>query len=126
MFEFGFGCFVSLSNGSNSHLNISNLVQIWIRMLRIPFKWFKIAFQCFEMVGMVRLSIRMLRIPFEWFEFTFECFESLLNGSNFRPFECYESCSNLDWNASNPFQMVRLLSVWLEFSFECFESLSNG
>ena len=63
----------------------------------------------------------MLRIPFESFQFAFECFKSL------------SSCSNLDLNASIPFQMVR---IWIEmlqipfecfeFGFECFESCSSG
>ena len=53
--DFPFECFESLSNGLNLHLNVSNpfwmvrisghsnvtnLVRIWIGMLRIPFKWF--------------------------------------------------------------------------------------
>ena len=77
----------------------------------------------------------MLRITFECFEYGFERFESLSN------------CSNLDSNASNPFQMfrisIRMLQIpfewfkfwirmlritfkWFKFPFECLESLSNA
>ena len=80
----------------------------------------------------------MLRIWFEWLELASECFEYLSNGSNLQP------------NASNPFQiciwmpriplellkfafewfqfafeMLRIPFEWLEFAFECFKSLSN-
>ena len=48
--------FKSGSNGLNWRLNASNL--IWL----------------------VEICIRMLRIPLEWFEFAFECFESHSNG----------------------------------------------
>ena len=102
--EFAFKFFQSLSNGLNLPSNVSNsfwLVWIWIRMLRILFKWFGIAFESFESL---------------WFEFEFKCFETLSDGYN----------SHL--NASNPFRMVliliRILQVyfeWLEFAFECFK-----
>ena len=89
------------------------MIRICIRMVRIPFDWFEIAFECFESrtVGSnlhsnasnpfrtVRNCIQMLRISFEWLEFAFECFESRLNGSNLQS----ESLLNLHSNASNPF-----------------------
>ena len=58
MSEYPFECFESHSHGLNMHLNASNL--IWL----------------------VEICIRMLRIPLEWFEFAFECFESHSNASN--------------------------------------------
>ena len=103
----------------------------------------------------------MLRIPFEWFELAFECFESLsygwnldLNASN--PFQMVRICIRMlrrigrncirIWISDislNIFKMVRIciqmLPIpveWLEFgvelfesfefAFECFESLLNG
>ena len=81
------------------------MVQICIRMIRIPIEWLEFELQYFEALSnasnlhlnalnpfrMVRICIRMLRIPFKWVEFAFECFESLSNGSN------------LHSNASSPF-----------------------
>ena len=57
-FEVGFESFESISNGLNL------LSKAW------------------NLFRMVQIYIKMLRIPFEWFEFTFECFECLSNGSN--------------------------------------------
>ena len=109
--EFAFECFEFRSNGLNLHSNASNpvrmvrigilmvqvciqmpirMVRIWIRIVRIPFKWFEFAFECFKShwsgsnlhsnpsnpVRMVWFCIQILRIPFEWFKFPFECFES--------------------------------------------------
>ena len=117
-FEFGCECFESLSNGSNLHSNPFQMVRICIRILRISFEGFDFAFECFKFV--------------QWFRFSFECFEPLLNGSN------------LDANASTPFQMVwilhsnpfRMVQIYIQklripfkrfkFGCECFESLSNG
>ena len=76
------------------------MVTICIRMLRIPFEWLELAFECFKsrskgmnldsnalsLVRMVRICIRMPKISFECFEFVFECFEFLLNGSNLHNF----------------------------------------
>ena len=64
-------------------------------MLRIPFEWLELAFECFESRSngwnwhsnasnpnrMVGIGIRMLRIPIEWLELAFEYFESRSNGS---------------------------------------------
>ena len=90
------------------------------QMVRIPFEWFKFAFEFFESFQIVRICIRMLRILFELFQFTFESFKSLLNSSDF------------DENASDPFQMVRIWIgmlrmpfEWLEFASECVEFGSN-
>ena len=72
------------------------MVQICIRMPRIPFERFEIGFECFESLSndsdlesnasnpfrMVQICIGMVRIPLKWFECCFESFESLLNGSN--------------------------------------------
>ena len=108
-------------------------------MLRIPFKWFEFAFECFESFSngsnfhsnasnpfrMIQISIR---IPFEWYEFAFECFESILNGYNFSC-ECLEYRSkglNLHSNASNLVRMLEISFERLEFTFEWFESLSSG
>ena len=81
--EFGLERFESLSNGSNLHLNASNLFQ------------------------MVRIWIR---IPFESFEFAFKCFESLSNSSNLgcNSLNFDSKGWNLDLNALNPFQMVQI------------------
>ena len=54
----GIGMLESLSNGQNLHSNASN-----------PFQT-------------VTISIQMLRLPFQWLEIAFECFKSLLNGQN--------------------------------------------
>jgi len=129
-FEFGFECFESLWNGSTPF----RMVRTCLRMLLSPFR-------------IVQIYNRMLRIPFEWLEFGHECFEFLLNGSNLdsnasNPFRMVWICIRMlqnDWNgqtfhlnASNPIRMVRIyiwmLRIafeWLEFGFECFESLSN-
>ena len=129
-FEFGFECFESISNGSNLHSSASDpfwMLTICIRMLRISLKFafelvwmvristrmLQIRFECFKSpsngwicMQMLQISIRKLRIPFKWLEFAFKCFKWL----EFT-FECFESllnCLNLDFNASNPFQMVRI------------------
>ena len=138
-FELAFECFKSCLNGSNlhsngsnpsqyMHLNASNFVGrvgICIRMVQIPFDWFKFAFKCFE--------------------FAFKCFESPSNGSNLhfyasnlvRIFEfafewlgSFLTSSNLHSNVSNLFRRVRIC-IWLvqipfEFAFESFELRSNG
>ena len=117
-FEFAFEWLESLLNSLNLHSNASNLVQtVWIgigmvriciRMVRISFEWFELAFG----------------IPFKWWEFAFEWLESLLNGSN------------LHSNASNfvrtvwigilmlrtSFEWFELALEWLEFAFEWLES----
>ena len=49
-------------------------VQICIRMLRIPFEWFKFHSNSSNPVRMIRICIQILIIPFEWFKFAFEFF----------------------------------------------------
>ena len=102
------------------------MIRIWVRMLRIPFKWFEFAFKRMESRLKCSKWIRMLR--------------TLSNGSNFHsndsnPFRMIRiSITMLETlsNASNPFRMVqiriRMLRIpfeWFEFGFEFFESLSN-
>ena len=85
---------------------------------------------------MVQIWIRMLQIPFEWFEFPFECFESLSNGLNFHsdasnPFQIARICIQMngipfevfemDLNASNSFRMVQISIQKLQIPFEWFE-----
>ena len=132
-FKIGFECFESISNGLNSHLNtsipfsnVSNLdlnasnpfliVQICIRMLRIPFRWFEPAFELIEshskgsnlpsnvsnFVQMVAICIQMVRIPFDCLKFAFECFKSFSNHS-FKRFKYVSNGLKLHSNASNPF-----------------------
>ena len=81
---------------------------------------------------MVRIWIRMLRIPFEWFKFAFKSFESLSNGSNLdsnalNPFRIVLICIRM---LRIPFKCLALafetFLSWLEFGFECIESLSNS
>ena len=100
--------------------NAFQVVQIWIRMLRIHFEWFEYPFECFESLSigsnldsnasnpfrMDRIWILMLRVPFEWIEFGFEFLESLSNGSN------------LDLNASNPFRMLQIPFKWFQFALK--------
>ena len=79
--------------------------RICIRMLQIPFQWFKFGFQCFESLSTGSNCTRILQIHFDWLEFAFEFFESLLNGSN------------LDSNASNPFLIVWIcIRILLHYS----------
>ena len=127
------------------------MLQICIGMLRIPFKFFEFAFECFVSLSnsfwMVRIRIRM---PFEWFEFSFEYFKFLSNASNlhlnalnfsrivqicirmlripfewfeivFEGFECLSNCSNLHSNDSNPFHMIRIFIRMLWIPLEWFE-----
>ena len=125
-------CFESLFNGSDLHSNFYppfGMVRIWIWMLRIPFKWFEFAFECFV----------------EWIEIAVKYFEYLSNGSNldsnasnlfrmlrisFEFFEYLSNVSKLDSNAFNPFRIVRIcvsmLRIPLEWFEFWFESLSNG
>ena len=56
----------------------------WVMLWTILYKehslsWHSNASNPFRMVG---IGIRMLRIPFEWLELAFECFESQSNGRN--------------------------------------------
>ena len=116
------------------------VVQIWIRMLRIPFGWFEFAIKCFEscskgsnlhsnawnLVRMVTICIRMFWIFFEWLELTFMVlilFEWLDASTPFRMvkicIECFESLSNgsnFQSNPSNSYRMVRIrmLRITLE------------
>ena len=67
------------------------MVEICIRILRIPFEWLEFAFEYLESLSkglkldlkasnpfrMIRIWSGMLRIPFEWFKFALEWFESL-------------------------------------------------
>ena len=78
------------------------MVQICILMVRIPFKWFKFAFELFE-------SFQMIRHPFEWLEVAFKCFECHLNGPN------------LHFNASNLIQMVQIYILMVRIPFEWFK-----
>ena len=127
--QFAFKRFESLFNGQNMHLNFWNLlkglylnasnlfrkVRIWIRMLKIPFYWFELAFECFESLSnsfnlysnasnlfrTVRIYIQILR-SFEGFEFGFECFESF-------------SMARI-WIG-----LLRISFKGFEFAFECFK-----
>ena len=97
-------CFESRSNGWSWHSNASNpvrMVGIGIRTPRMPFKWLKLAFECFESrwnasnpVRMDGVGIQTPRIRFEWLELAFERFESSSNGWNWLS------------NASNPNPVV--------------------
>ena len=91
------------------------MVRIYIRMLRIPFKWFEFGYEWLEWLEfvfesllngstpfrVVQICIRMFQIWFQWLVFGFECFESLSNGLNLD-----SNASNLDSNASNPFRIL--------------------
>ena len=121
------------------------MVRIQIRMLWIPFKWFKFEFESFLLVRIrirmlrilstssnlhsnpiriVRICIRMLRITFEWFKFGFERLESLSNSSF--AFECFGSLSTGSNLHSNPIRIVRIYIWMVQIGFECLKSLSKG
>ena len=117
------------------HSNTWNPFQvghIWIRMLRIPFEWFKFGFEGFESVlpWTVRICIRMFRIQFEWFEFGFECFRMLFRmvriciRISFEGFEFGSNDSNPFWMFRIWIRMLRIPLKWLEFALECFKSIS--
>ena len=101
------------------------MVGIGIRMLRIPFEWLELAFECFESrsngwnwhsnasnpVRMVGIGIR---IPFKWLVLAFERMPQMSFEWLKLCFKYIESRSNgWNWhsNASNPFE-------WLELAFE--------
>ena len=125
----------AVRNGCNWDLNPSNsirMVGICIRVVRIPFEWLELAFECFES----RLNgwnwHSMLWMPFKWLELAFECFESCSNGWNW-----HLSAIRTVGIGILMFRMlcemvgigIRILQIpfeWLEFAFECFKCLSNG
>ena len=82
------------------------MVGTGIRMLRLPFEWLELAFECFESVQMVGIGIRMPRMPFKWLELAFERFESRSNGWNWH------------LNASIPVRMVGIGIRMLQLPFE--------
>ena len=115
--------------------------RICIRTLRIPFEWFKFAFESlsngsnlhsnasnpFRMVEiwirmlripfeLIRIGILMLRIPFEWLALAFKCFKSI-SRLEF-PFEFFWRVRICIWTLLIPLK-------GLEFAFECFKSMSN-
>ena len=105
LLEFAFECL---------HLNVSNLVrivQICIRVDRIPFQWLEYAFECFKsllnalnLVGIVGISIWMVRIPFN----------------------IHSNASNLVRSVRICIWMLRIPFKWLEVAFGCFKFGSNG
>ena len=125
------------------------MVRICIRIVRIPFECFELAFQLFKSLTngsnlhsnasnpfrMVQISFewfefefRMLRISFEWFEFgcriPLEWFEFV--------FEWLESLSNsFEYAFANFVRLVRIRIVkipfqWFKFEFKCFQCRSNS
>ena len=108
------------------------MARICVWMLRISFKGFNFAFQCFEFGS--NGSNLHLNASIEWFEFSLEIGMVRIACDRFKfAFELLVTGSNLHSNALNFVRMIpiciRMVGIsfqWLEYAFECFESRSKG